>query len=825
MAQPTWNTAAGLIGSYPSLLPMTFQLSATPVTGTITYALISGSLPSGLTLTSLGLISGTPTLVTSDVSSGFTVRATDTAGNLRDRTFTIVVSGSAIPQFTTPSGSILSTQDSLWISLPIAFTNPDYTNAVVVRVKEGELPPGLEINYEGVIRGYASPPVVTVTKSPIITNATATSSVDNSVTVTSTVGFTIGRPVLFSGTAIGDLTTGIPYYIKNILSPTTFTLSSTQYGSEFPLIDATGVMTVTLPAISVGEPTIRTYNFTLELISDLGGDISNYSITVINQNVPVSQGGPGFAPNTRLPVILNTRPLSYEISPTDPYYGYYILPPVAPTQFAQMGAFQSGTYIAFKVIGNDFDGSTLSYNYHDLPTGLVGDSSTGWITGTITLSSAGISSYNFSVSAYKTNSPVYSSQFFNFAFTVQNSITSNITWLTDSNLGNIFNGAISTFFVKALSDVDISYRITSGSLPPNLELTSSGEIAGRVADQPIDTYLLENTETTFTFTVQVYSSIYPSIISSKTFTINVIQEFSQPTDILYIKAAPPINDRRALATLLGNSTIFPEAAIYRPDDIYFGKASSVIYEHAYGIYASDVQMYIAAVTRNHYWRSITLGEIKTAVARNDAGEIIYEVVYSDIIDNLVNPQGVSVSNPVTWPRTIDLGLGPWYTSSTDIFTSYAFDVNSLPTYYTSLTPGYANTLYPNSLYNMRTRVADVLGQELNSKVLPTWMTSQQVNGSTLGFTQAWVICYTKPGFASTIKTNIETLWPFTLNQINFQIDRFSVNKSATYDYDNKVVPAAWTGLPSASPQPDPLDSKDFYVLFPRQTILPDQSQY
>ena len=66
---------------------------------------------------------------------------------------------------------------------------------------------------------------------------------------------------------------------------------------------------------------------------------------------------------------------------------------------------------------------------------------------------------------------------------------------------------------------------------------------------------------------------------------------------------------------------------------------------------------------------------------------------------------------------------------------------------------------------------------------------------------------------------------FTLNKINFRIDRFSVNKSITYDYDNGTQPPAWTGLPSATPVPDPLDSKDFYVLFPQQTVLPNSTQY
>jgi hypothetical protein len=132
---------------------------------------------------------------------------------------------------------------------------------------------------------------------------------------------------------------------------------------------------------------------------------------------------------------------------------------------------------------------------------------------------------------------------------------------------------------------------------------------------------------------------------------------------------------------------------------------------------------------------------------------------------------------------------------------------------------------------MRNRVGEVLGQEFDSRLLPLWMTSQQANGSTLGYTQAWVICYTLPGLAETVKNRINTLWvdelgrPKKLNMINFKIDRFSVNKSITYNYDNNVTPPAWTGLPSATPVPDPLDSKDFYVLFPQETILPNESQY
>ena len=831
MAQPTWNTPAGTIGSYPASLTAVYQLSASTVlpATTLTYTVISGTLPTGLSMSASGYISGIPAIVTSNVTSAFTVRATDNLGNIRDRTFSMTITGSAIPQFLTANGSILTTQDSLWVELPIAYTNPKTDNPVIFQIKGGALPPGLEMDILGVIRGYPNAPVVTITQPLVSATSTQTNSSNNSLTVSSTTGFSVGRPVTFGGTTFGNIVAGTTYYVKTILNSTSFTVTATQNGPTFILNDSSGLMTVTLPPVSTGNPTIRTYTFAIELSSPLGNDLGTFSITVVNQNVPVSQGGPGKLPNTRLPVLYNTRPPTYNINDTDPYYGYYILPPVAPTQSADMGSFESGEYFAFKMIGHDFDGNPIKYVYSNLPTGLTGDVNTGWITGIPTLTSTGLSNYNFSVGVYKSESPSYISAFYNFNLTLQKDINGNITWLTDSELGQLLNGNISTLFVRATSDVDLNYRLTSGELPPNLSIASNGEIIGRVAEQPADVYLEEGAISSYTFTVQAYSTIFPTILSSKTFTVTVLQEFAQPTDTLYIKAAPPINDRRILQELLDSETIIPNNYLYRPDDQYFGKATSVIYEHAYGIYASDIQEYLSSVTRNHYWRNITLGEIKTAIARNDAGEIIYEVVYSEVIDNLVNPQGTSIQSQIYWPRPIDLGLGPWYTSSTEIFTSWVELLGQ--EYYTSLTPGYARTLYPNSLYNMRNRVAQVLGQEYDSRLLPLWMTSQQVNGSTLGYTQAWVIAYTKPGYAETVKDNIETLWKdpvgnvYTLNLINFQIDRFSVDKSVTYNYDNNTVPAAWTGLPSATPAPDPLDSKDFYVLFPRQTILPDQTQY
>ena len=826
MAQPTWITPAGSIGSFPYSYPMIFVLVASPVNPatSITYQILAGALPSGIVLnTNNGTLSGTPALVTSDTLTTFTVRATDNLNNIRDRTFTMLVTGAASPQFTTQSGVILTTQDSVWTQLQIEYSNPSSTNQVLIELQQGLLPPGLEVSTEGLIQGYPLPPTTQVTLPLLSTVSSKTEAATSLIYCLSVNGITIGRPVVFVN-PIGGINSGQTYYIKTIDTVNNaFTISTTQNGSTFPLSNATGGMTVSLPAVSSGQPTIRTYNFVLALISALGNATASYSITVINQNTPISQGGPGNPPNTRQPTLLNTRPLTIVVNDSDPYYGYYLLPPVATSTNAQLGTFLSDNYFAFKLIGYDFDGNVITYSVAGLPQGITYDSTTGWITGTPMMSSPGINNYRFTVQVVKAGNTSITSPVFNFAFNLSLDITGNIVWVTPQDLGTIYNETLSTLKVLAVSDTALEYRLTSGSLPPNLTLLPNGEITGTVASQPTESFLNVGEQTSFTFTIQAYSPNYSIVQSSQMFTVNVYQEYGQPTDILYIQAAPSINDRNILRTLLDSEALIPTELLYRPDDINFGKATNVVYEHAYGIYASDIQQYIASVTQNHYWRNITLGELKTAVARDNNNNIIYEVVYSEVIDNLVNPQGVSVPSSIYWQTPIDLGLGPWYTSVTDIFTSYVELLNQK--YYTSLTPGYAQTLYPNSLFNMRNRVASVLGQVLNSTLLPLWMTSQQINGSTLGYTQAWVICYTQPGEAEAIKANIETNWPYTLNQINFEIDRFTVDKSITYNWENNVRPPAWSRLPSATPVPDPIDSQNFYVLFPRKTILPDKTQY
>jgi hypothetical protein len=360
-------------------------------------------------------------------------------------------------------------------------------------------------------------------------------------------------------------------------------------------------------------------------------------------------------------------------------------------------------------------------------------------------------------------------------------VDTEISWIPPSNLGTINNGSTSTLDVLAINTagIPLQYELLSGSnssLPQGLQLLPSGEIAGRVS---FDTFALDlgtttfdvtlndlgisgkNTETTFdmkhTFTVRAYS-VNGVIDVTKEFSITVKRLYNEPFDNLYIEAMPPNNDRELVLSLLQNADIFQPSLLYRPADPNFGRATKVVYDHAFGLTASTYADYVSSLYENHYWKNLTLGEIKVAQARNNAGEVIYEVIYSQVIDNLLNSQGQSVSKVVTLPYPINEA------DSTEI-----------------------NTVYPNSLINMRDQVIDTVGQV--GSILPLWMTSKQKNGQVLGFTPAWVIAYAKPNKGDQLAYYIRTKFGERLNLIDFEVDRYELDRLLSKNWDPVV--GAW----------------------------------
>ena len=299
-----------------------------------------------------------------------------------------------------------------------------------------------------------------------------------------------------------------------------------------------------------------------------------------------------------------------------------------------------------------------------------------------------------------------------------------------------------------------------------------------------------------------------SVSVFRRFTIKVNRAFNEPYESLYIKCMPPADDRALIDQLIQNQDIIPDSAVYRPGDPNFGVASSVIYNHAYGLTASSLDLYVQSLDINHYWKNLTLGAIKTAQALDANGNVLYEVIYSEIIDNLVNNQGESVG------KEVDLAYPVMpYDDSMEI-----------------------SVVYPNSLINMRDQVIDTVGQI--SPALPLWMTSKQANGRVLGFVPAWVIAYVKPGESGKIAYFIREQFGTQLNKIDYKVDRYELYRGQTYNWNpatNNWIPSPAvvtdfdndttifdnrnTRFIAPADQYTGTDQFDKYLVFPKRTIL------
>jgi hypothetical protein len=103
---PVWVTAAGALPFATGSTAYSQQLSATDEAGGVTYTLTSGSLPSGLSINSSGLISGTAS--SGNGNASFTITATDSNGGTTNRSFSIGVLVStyysASTSWTAPAG-------------------------------------------------------------------------------------------------------------------------------------------------------------------------------------------------------------------------------------------------------------------------------------------------------------------------------------------------------------------------------------------------------------------------------------------------------------------------------------------------------------------------------------------------------------------------------------------------------------------------------------------------------------------------------------------------------------------------------------------------
>jgi hypothetical protein len=886
MAQPIWITPAGSLGIIPEGIFYQTSMRAydpDPQPGTdIYYRVIAGVLPNGVQCSSTGLIAGVPQAIASlqgvpqpvnrNETSKFTLRAytedeaTGAVLRIADRTFTLTVSGNDTPEFTTPYGSF-STNNTATFTGAISGTE-----LTVSAVSSGTIQNGM------VIRGTNIVPGTTIVGTGTANGGTGKYTINISqnnlgAVITGWIG------VYYDGDLV-DLTFGytnqdpdetIVVRLINGAIPAGLTLSTAGrlYGYIEPAANVTNppgydeTQIDTVPYDFVVAAISKNYQFTLEVTDGKSSSLRTFTIFVYNRNDLTADTTTITSDNTfvtadenleRAPFLINAEP-------------------------SDLGRVRSDNYFAYQFRANDYDTADLTYSIavnegEGLPPGLTLDPTTGWYYGFIPDQGLLEVTYSFNIQVSQTDTPTVVSQQYPFTLTIVGITDSECTWLTDSDLGVLENGATSLLKVEAVNrgNKTLSYRLKSGAfneLPQGLTLLPSGEIAGRVTfntfsvdlgfttfdkSQSNITGISETTfDSSFTFTVNAYAEdpsqdvynvasvrvdnggsgysgvnlptlefsapvgstaekaqavavITGGAISSvnvtnqgagyyseptltvtegfggsgavltpviqpygardaisvfKTFTVRIFRAYNYPYQNLYVVALPPANDRLLIDELLNNEEIFVPAYIYRPDDANFGVSTAVQYEHAYGLAPETIDTYVSSLYLNHYWKNLILGSIETAQALDAAGNVVYEVVYSKIVDNLVNTAGESVSKIINLPYAItDPSDG-----STEI-----------------------TQVYPNSLVNMRDQVIDVVGQ-ISSK-LPLWMTSKQTNGRVLGFTPAWVICYANPGKSKQIAYYISEYFAQQLNSVDFKVDRYVLDRTLSKNWNPETQ--QWT---------------------------------
>jgi hypothetical protein len=77
---------------------------------------------------------------------------------------------------------------------------------------------------------------------PLITTITASATSTNEFTCTTTADMFEGQPVRFAGAVFGNVAINTTYYVKTIITETTFTISATSGGVVFALSTAAGTM-------------------------------------------------------------------------------------------------------------------------------------------------------------------------------------------------------------------------------------------------------------------------------------------------------------------------------------------------------------------------------------------------------------------------------------------------------------------------------------------------------------------------------------------------------------------------------------------------------
>ncbi len=729
MATPVWTTTAGKIATIDEQVAFSLQLEANdPVaigdSTAITYSVIAGSLPSGMQVTTDGLLTGIPAEVAKRTLYTFVVRAT--AGTqITDRTFSLDVQGSDAPTFTTASGQLQlddSTSVGLYwvidgssVSLQMQATDSDTRagQTLVYEISQGSLPPGVTMSKSGLISG-----IVQLTEDQ-----------------------RYGERGGYDGSGVEDKFDGT--YDRTV------TTKSISKNFDF------------IVRVSDGTSFVEQNNSIFVYSADFWR-VSNTAITIDATEIDSSPLTMDLSANRR-PVFRTGSDLG---------------------TFRHDNAFVVKIDVEdFDPLQGDLEYSIQSGS---LPTGVAIDVNSGELYGTLARQSAVETTYNFTIRANRvvsTGVNVFTDQA--FTMKVIGDIDIGIEFTTPTVIGTLKANVPSLLSVEAVAEETnrvLSYSVTSGSLPTGITLSEQGNLLGTI--DPSD---FTDSTRSFTFTVTV-SDQYQSAASSKEFTLNIDIPFTTIEYGSMTGHATSFIDQNIFYSIAQDPNINSVDNIYRPEDPTFGMKVKPDMLMMSGLEAKTLTVFQQQMEQNHAPKTLFFGDVKTAVAKEGTTtkyEVVYIDIKDSLVNNDGEAIASSISlrdtvvKPMLGPRASSMNATADYVDyevTTDGGLSFSTSgskvrfANQL-----SADLGTIETLYPNAVANMRSRMKSLGHKEWD--YLPLWMkTTQSGDLAPLGYVMAVPICYCKPGKSALVKKRIKDK-QLEFKNISFTIDRYVVSNS------------------------------------------------
>lgn len=781
MVYPVWITPAGDLGKIAENEYYDFQILAEDPNGVgqVTYSLLAGRLPSGIRLTETGelqgqaaivygLVQGVPLAVNEDRDYKFTIRAKldNIASQISDRTFELTITGNKAPTLLTPGVNLGSFLDGTKVTIALEAVDLD-DDIISWSVSKGELPPGLQLDSNGLISGVVIPFV------DLPENATT--GYDNS-------------------------------RWENY--PWEFRTRSISKNYQFTV------------EVSDGKE-YRNREYTINIISQSSLTADNSFITADSTIVQAAND------QLRKPVIITEDLGIYSTTKSDNYFAFKFNAVDYDGDATSWSIITEGL-VGFDAIGSTFDSGLFDKGATNLPPGLTLNPATGWLTGYIPPQIDASKTYTFGIYAYKTDNPAYVTTPKFYTVTILGSLGLDINWVSPSNLGKIYAGEVSNIKIEATteSSQNLVYSLKAGSrLPPGLKLQNDGNLAGRTSFQTfsldggttsIDTELLVkgfiDDETlfdrTFSFTV-IVNNATGSIEDEKTFVIEVVNYTYAPYENIYLRCLPEASAKDKFIQIVNNTDIIPTESLYRSNDPYFGRQQNIQFLSAYGLTASEASDYIASMQTRHYNKKLYFGNYGTSLARDTEDNILYEVLWVDIVEDTRAYKNSVKQGVPNKEYDIRTRINGWRN----------------PSYAINNPQGY--TVKINDEQLMRRDLIEDLGRT-NPSVLPAWMTSIQEDRSIPGFSTKAVLAYLKPGEGKKVlfrmNRAIENKTVPDIKQIPFVADRYILDNNLSQYFDvaeEKFITRNYTSFDNELRIPGevtPIATVDFAVEIPFELI-------